>query len=72
MSAIAQTLTRPAGENKLALELTLDSGVIHHYEIAADPFYKALKEILVAATPTHVVVEPVAHPSTFAEIASPS
>lgn len=74
MSAIAQTLTRPSGENKLVLEIKLDGGELHHFEIDAVPFYHSLKESIVAAAATHVIIEPVSHPSTFAEpeVVSPS
>jgi hypothetical protein len=72
MSAIAQTLTRPAGENRLTLEVTLEGGVTHQYEISALPFYRALKEILLTEKPPRVVVEPVAPASSFDPVGNPS
>jgi hypothetical protein len=71
---IAQTLTRPIGENRLSLEITMGSGVMYQYEIAAVPYYRALKEILLTEKPARTVIEPVAHPSSFTEVevASPS
>jgi hypothetical protein len=72
MDAIKQTLTRPSGENRLSLEVTLANGVIHQYEIEALPYYRALKEILRSEKPPHVVIEPVAPPSTFDPVGNPS
>jgi len=74
MDTIAQTVTRPLHDNRLALEITMLGGVAHHYEISAEPFYRALAEILRTEKPPRVVVDPQSPPpSTFAPgVASPS
>ena len=71
MNEITQTLTRPARDNRLTLELTTPSGKVYHFEIGAEPYYRALKDILLAEKATPVVAEPIDHPSSF-EVASPS
>ena len=71
MDAITQTVTRPLSDNRLTLEITTPSGRTYQFEIGADPYYRALKEILVTEKPPRVAIEPIAHPSSY-EVASPS
>lgn len=71
-ASIQQTTTRPASEDRLHLEITLGGGVIHHYEIGAAGFYRALAEILRTEKPPRVVVEPVAPASSFDPVGNAS
>lgn len=72
MEAIAKTETRPARDNRLTLELTTPSGRTYSFEIGADPYYRALKDILLAEKAQAVVIEPISHPSDFEPTANPS
>lgn len=72
MDGIARTETRPARGNRLTLELTTPSGKTYAFEIGAEPYYRALKQILLAEKQQAVVIEPISHPSDFEPTGNPS
>lgn len=49
MNTIAQTLTRPAHDGRLVLEIQVEGGALHVFEVDGDKFYRALKPLLTEA-----------------------
>lgn len=46
MNTIAQTITRPAHDGRLVIEVQVEGGALHVFEVDGDKFYRALKPIL--------------------------
>ena len=66
MNAIAQTLTRPAHDGRLLLEVTVEGGHTHIFEVDAEPFYRSLAQIMRAPASKRVAdAEPEVPPSSF-------
>jgi hypothetical protein len=74
ISAIAQTLTRAAHDGRRTLEITIEGGVTHIYEIEEEFYFGALKQILLHATTRKISIARPNEPrsSSFDPVGNPS
>lgn len=58
MSAVTQTTSRPQNNGRVSLEIKIEGGRVHLYEVDPDLYYRAISDILRAESTVRIATEP--------------